>query len=43
MQIPPGFDISAFVSDFVLVTSPLVGIAVIIAVYSLINKIMKRG
>jgi len=43
MTLPLGFNVSSFVADFVLVLSPLISIAVIIAVYTLLNKIMKRG
>lgn len=43
MQIPPGFNVSALFADFVRVSAPLIGIVFIVAVFSLINRVLKRG
>lgn len=42
MTLPEGFDVALLVSDFSGVTVPIIGVVLLVAVYTLINRTMRR-
>ena len=42
MSLPVGFDVFLLVSDFSDVTLPIVGVVLLVAIYTLINRTMRR-
>lgn len=41
MTLPEGFDVSLLVGDFVNLATPIVGVLMLFAVYSLISRVLK--
>ena len=41
MTLPEGFDVSLLVADFSAIALPLVGIALIVSVAALINRVLR--
>jgi hypothetical protein len=42
MTLPEGFDVALLVSDFSGVTLPIVGVVLLVAVYTLISRTLRR-